>query len=186
MADDTTEPTTEVEAEQPTNEVEQPEAKAVETPSTESTTEGEEGQEPAKLSYEDLESALAVTRKESAGYRTRLRQMEDQLKGAKSSEEIEAIVATAVAEREAVELNLLREAVAARAGLPDALAEVLKGSTREELEEHAKVLSQFAPATETKPEPSGGLRPGSAGDEWFDKSPEELAAYVKKNPYFKR
>lgn len=176
VEDTPTEPTVE-----PTVEVE---GKAVEQPVEE--PKGGEDQESKKLSYEDLESALQATRKESAGYRTQLRTVEEKLQAAKTPEEIESIVATAVSEREAIEQGLLREAIAARAGLPDALAEVLKGSTREEMEEHAKVLAQFAPASEREPEPKGGLRPGSGSDDWLDKSPAELAAFVKSNPYFKR
>jgi len=62
--------------------------------------------------------------------------------------------------------------VASKAALPDDLAELLKGTTREELETHAKKLQQYAtPAAPASLR--GGLDPTDDGDTETD--PRELA-----------
>lgn len=98
---------------------------------------------------------------EAANYRTKLREAEDKLKDAKSLEEVDEIVNTLKAEREASERALLIENVALKNGLPNELAELLKGDTRDELEAHAQKLKKFAPSDEEDEDITleGGLTP---------------------------
>jgi DNA-directed RNA polymerase subunit F len=132
------------------------------------TTEPEE----STLSHDDAISALKKTRVEAASYRTKVRELEQKFEGAKTPEEIEALVAEMRSEREVSERTLVVENVALKHKLPDDLTQILTasstGKTREELEAHALILAKYAP-TEEEPEPdlSGGLRPGGS-DSSFD------------------
>lgn len=137
-------------------------------------TEGEKPEEEApKLSHEDALAALTATRTENASWRTKYRELEEKLSGAKSPEEVESIVKQMTTEREASEHNLTVELVATKAGLDEELAEVLTaasaGKTREELEKLAATLAKRMPAEAEEPEElHGGLDPSDAGSDAFD------------------
>ena len=122
---------------------------------------------------------LTRANSQAANYRTQLRDaearyrdLEARFEGAKTLDEFNAAVKELT---EAKEQNaaLVRENVAKAHGLPDDLAELLKGETREDLEAHAKKLAKYAPVERIEPELSGGLDPQVEPDE--NLSPGELA-----------
>ena len=100
---------------------------------------------------------------EAANYRTRLREAEARLDGAKTPEEYEQAVTDIKTRNADLEQQLARERVARKFGLPDDLAGRLTGATVEELEADARKLQKYsAPA-----EPvvlSGGLDPTDDSD----------------------
>lgn len=155
MTDETTAPTTDSGEEITEEEATEPTA----------PDESEEGDEKAKdeeqdsLSEEELSSALAKARKDAAKYRTRLRDVENQLSGMKSNEDVESLVESMREEREEAERALIRENVALKFGLPDKLAALLQGDDRAAIEAHAKELQEFAPSPRRSGEPRGGLDP---------------------------
>jgi hypothetical protein len=109
---------------------------------------------------------------EAANYRTKLREAEQRLGSAKSPGEVETALAELRDTNATLERQLLVRDVGSKAALPDDLAELLKGSTREELEAHAKKLQQYAtPAPPVSLR--GGLDPTDDGDTETD--PRELA-----------
>ena len=122
---------------------------------------------------------LTRANSQAANYRTQLRDaearyrdLEARFEGAKTLDEFNAAVKELT---EAKEQNaaLVRENVAKAHGLPDDLAELLKGETREDLEAHAKKLAKYVPVERIEPELSGGLDPQVEPDE--NLSPGELA-----------
>jgi hypothetical protein len=119
------------------------------------------------------EKELSRTRNEAAGYRTKLRDTEAQLSGAKSQADVDAAVAELKANNAKLERDLLVATVGE--GLPKELRELLKGDTEAELRAHAEVLKKFAPATEDQGPASlqGGLNPSKDSDA-FD--PEKFAS----------
>lgn len=136
--------------------------------------EGTEGQADENGSNDDgandvpaevLRANLTKANQEAARYRTRLREVEKALEGRKTEEEVQALLDGLTNERETAERSLLIENVALKFNLPEELAVVLQGSTREELETHAQTLAKFAPKTAGEEVPpgdlSGGLNPGS-------------------------
>ncbi|WP_405056971.1 hypothetical protein OG474_30055 [Kribbella sp. NBC_01505] len=103
---------------------------------------------------------IAKLRSENANSRVKAREAETKLSAAKTPEEFEAAVAEVKATNAELERRVLVSEAARKHKLPDELAEVLKGSTVEELEAHAKTLAKFAPAEQSEPEKlSGGLNP---------------------------
>ena len=120
------------------------------------------------------EKELSRTRDEAARYRTRLRDTESKLAGAKSQEDYDAAVAELKASNTKLERDLLVATVGV--GLPGELRELLKGETEAELKAHAEVLKKFIPATEGQSAPpaalQGGLDPSKDPDA-FD--PAEFA-----------
>jgi len=148
-----------------------------ETPAEgESTEESGEKPSPETELPEWAQGELKKVRGEAANYRTKLREVEKQLSEAKTPEEFESVrteLGTRIAE---LEHEILRSAVATEHKLPKELAAVLKGSTEEELTEHAKVLAKYAPVTEPDPESlSGGLNPGDGDDGDLPDDPRALA-----------
>jgi hypothetical protein len=151
----------------------------------ESGTEGNEGGDDTGSSNEEnseennseeevpvdvLRANLTKANQEAARYRTRLREVEKALEERKSPEEVEELIANLKTERESAERALLIENVALKHNLPNELAELLKGETREALEEHAKVLAKFAPKSNEGDEVppgdlDGGLNPGNDGND---------------------
>src|SRR5690606_28658996 len=128
--------------------------KAAEAGSDESDDEGD-GDLP-----ERVKNKLNKVNEEAKGLRVKLRQAEDKLKEAKTSEEVEAIVNQMTKDREESEQALLRENVALKFKLPETAAKRLAGATREELEADAKELAElFAAAAEEDPDLEGGLNP---------------------------
>lgn len=131
----------------------------------ESTEENESEDEGTKLSREDAIAALKKTRKSEAGYRTRLRELEQKLEQAKTPEEVESLVNETKKASAEETRALLVENVALAHKLPPELADALKGATREELEAHAKVLAKFAPDDDGEPDNlRGGLDPSDTDD----------------------
>ncbi|WP_230396564.1 hypothetical protein [Streptomyces blattellae] len=115
---------------------------------------------------------LAKVRNEAAGYRTRLRDAETRLSGAKSPEEFEAALADVKAKNADLERSILVSTVARRFDLPEALAGRLHCKTPEEMEADAKALqalvTQGSPATL-----GGGFDPSGEDDGEMD--PRKLA-----------
>jgi hypothetical protein len=106
---------------------------------------------------------LTSTRAEAANYRTKLRDAEAKLAGAKTPEEFEAAKAELSAKVAELEKSVTVATVARKFELPDELAALLKGDTPEELEACAKTLQKYATPAEPKAL-DGGLNPGTAGD----------------------
>lgn len=142
-----------------------------------------EGDKPEGESTEDApktfdEAYVKGLRTESAGYRTRLKEVEEKLATMKSTEEVDELVKTLKTERETSERNLLVENVALKFKLPEALAKRLSGDTREALEADAKELAAFAKSDEDGEEDTrleGGLSPRDR-----DSDPTNPAELAKK------
>lgn len=124
---------------------------------------------------------LSRVRREAARYRTERNDFRDKFKDAKSPEDVAALVAAHDAKTAALELDLTRERVARKAGLPDDLAERLRGSDETELEADAKALQKYAsPAKRGGDDPKGGLDPT---DEPEDTNYDELANDLRALSY---
>lgn len=130
---------------------------------------------------EVLREKLTKANSEAANYRTKVRELEKRLEGAKSEEDIAAIREEMKTERETSERALVVENVALKFELPEELQAVLQGKTREELEAHAKVLQKFVPSPkEVEPDDvSGGLDP-SDKDGAFDAVAESRKARARR------
>lgn len=139
-----------------------------------------EGEEKPPLSREDLEAALAETRREAAGYRTRLREAEERLGKAKTPEEFTAAVQEFQEKHRALEQELTRTKVATAHNLPNDLAALLKGETEDELKAHAKVLAKYAAPAVGVPagDLGGGLDPSDTTGDLESLTPAELAKRV--------
>lgn len=161
------------ESEQQTSEVESEQEQQVEEPS-------EEEGDKKKLTPEQLEAELERTRREAAARRTRVRELEQSLEGAKSPEEFEAAVNEYKAQIAALELSVARSDVARKYGLPDDLASALQGSDAAALEAHAKVLAKYVPSTNAE-DLQGGLAPNSGSD--ADEDPAKLARDARRRRY---
>jgi hypothetical protein len=167
MADEITE-------EQTTEETSQVETSTEETPAEEVTEETaqetteESTEEGETLSHDDALSALKKARKDAGNYRTKLRDLEAQFKDAKTPDEVQAVIDKLNEDNAKEATTLIRENVALKHGLPDDLAALISGSTREEMEASAKVLAKYAPANEDDPDLEGGLRPDNGPTETQD------------------
>ena len=117
-------------------------------------------------------------RTENADRRTRATTAETALKAAKTPEEF----ATALAEWTTKNTDLERELVGATYNLPDALTALLKGTSREELETHAKSLQLLIAAPPATGDLSGGLTPNS--DEDGESNPLALAKRANRTRQF--
>lgn len=164
----------------------EPEAEAVEVEGEENPPDTEAAEQvppiEEEVPAEVLRTNLTKANQEAARYRTRLREVEKALEERKTDEQIEELLDGLRNERETVERSLLIENVALKHGLPTELAELLKGSTREELDAHALVLAKFAPANENEEVPpgdlDGGLNPGNESND-SDLSPRDRVRKVK-------
>lgn len=119
------------------------------------------------LSPDDAREVARKARREAAKYRTKVRELEQKLENVESIEQVQELVTQIKQEAAAEAHRLLVENVALQHSLPADLAEALKGSTREELEAHAKVLAKYAPSGDPdvdRSKPTGGLTPGSSGE----------------------
>ncbi|MFF7254797.1 hypothetical protein [Streptomyces microflavus] len=121
---------------------------------------------------------LAKVRGEAAGYRTRLRDAETKLSGAKSPEEFEAALTEVKQKNAELERSLVVSSVARRFDLPEELAERLRGATPEELEADAKSLQSLL-APKAPPALGGGLDP-SEGDDDGEMDPRKLARRTRR------
>lgn len=122
------------------------------------------GDPPEDINGEDklpdwARKELTRARTEAANYRTKLRDAEGSLAKAKTPEEFEAAKAELTTRVAELERSVLVATAARKFGLPDELADVLKGATVEELEAHAKKLQKFVNGTD-EPRLGGGLNPG--------------------------
>ena len=153
---------------------EQAEQDAQQAESSEDTDSDEESDD-ADDANDDLpdwaRDKLTKANNEAAKYRKQLRDAQDKLKDAKTPADVAEITK---------ELNesiskLERDLVVATYRLPDDLASLVTGTTREEMEASAKVLKKYAPDDEDENprEVSGGLAPGEQGKS--RQSPGELA-----------
>lgn len=162
--DDENTETVEVEEESTEEATEEPTEGAEEESAEENT---EDADKESKLSPEDAAKALTKVRSEAANWRTKFRDLEKKLEAAKSPDQVEEIVTSMKAEREAAEHALIVENVGLKFNLPEELSSVLQGTTREELEAHAKTLAKFVAKKAPANDPKGGLNPTDE-DESFD------------------
>lgn len=141
--------------------------------------EGGDEEQPDDIPAEVLRANLTKANQEAANYRRRLREVEKALEGRKTEDEVNDLIESLKTERESVERTLLVENVALKHSLPEELASVLKGNSREELEAHAKVLAKFAPSNGGAPgDLDGGLNPGNDdSDDGLD--PRERVRKIK-------
>ncbi|WP_309242580.1 hypothetical protein [Streptomyces sp. KAI-26] len=121
---------------------------------------------------------LAKARGEAAGYRTRLRDAETKLSGAKSPEEFEAALTEVKQKNAELERSVLIGTVARKFDLPEELAGRLHGTTPEELEADAKSLQSLL-APKAPSALGGGLDP-SAGDDDGEMDPRKLARRTRR------
>ena len=112
-----------------------------------------------------LKSDLESTRREAAGRRVELRELEAKFKDAKTPEEVNAAIAEATKRSAALEAEVARERAARKHKLDDSLVEFLTGSTEELIEAQAAKLAALAPsaareqAVVTRQSPRGGVTP---------------------------
>lgn len=136
-----------------------------------SSEDDEDESHESSLSLDDAKKALAKVRKENAKLRVGNKGLLEKLEGAKTPEEVEQVIAEAKKDAVDTARSLLVENVALKKGLPEELAELLKGDTREELEAHAEKLAKFAPAQDQDVDPDdlqGGLDGSGDEDKSFD------------------
>lgn len=170
---------TQVEEQKPGTEAEKPAEQAAPEGAEQQSTEAE--QKPAEEAAETNETdeakdaelpdwartELSRVRGEAASYRTKLRDAEAKLEGAKTIEEFEAATAELKSANADLERQLTVTKLASKHGLPAELAELLKGDSPDELEAHAKQLAKFAPPSEEVPESlAGGVDPTQPGDKF--------------------
>lgn len=123
----------------------------------------------SKLSQKDALAALDKVRRSEAKYRTRLRELEERFKDAKTPEEHAAVIEELNKSNAKDSHDLLVENVSLRFGITPELQPFLQGSTREELVKSAEVLAKHANLTPpTDPDLSGGLDPNDDADDEFD------------------
>jgi hypothetical protein len=125
-----------------------------------------DGDHPDDALPEWARKRLTRANAEAANYRTRLREAETRLEGAKTAEEYEQAVTDIKTRNGELEQQLARERVARKYHLPDDLAGRLQGKTVEELEADAKALQKYAAPAEPVVL-SGGLDPAD-GTDGFD------------------
>lgn len=115
-------------------------------------------------------SEVEATRREAGNYRTQLREAQEQLKTAKTPEEI-AEITSAIEERATkAERATLIERLARTHSLPEENLEFLTGKTDEELTRQAEklakmsagVVAEVPPVVVTKVPLSGGVTPNDA------------------------
>lgn len=127
--------------------------------------EGVPEEHPLREHVKSLNAESAAKRIENRNLREANEKLQAQLTEAKTPEEFQAAVDEYKTKLSETQVEVLRERVARKFGLPDTLAERLRGSTEEELTADAESLKGFLgtptpPATPKTP-PSGGLNPGS-------------------------
>jgi hypothetical protein len=121
-----------------------------------------------------LKNDLESTRREAAGRRVELRELEAKFKDAKTPEEVNAAVAEATKRSAALEAEVARERAARKHKLDDSLVEFLTGATEEQIEAQAAKLAALAPSAAretvvvTRQTPRGGVTPS-------DSTPPEIS-----------
>jgi hypothetical protein len=112
-----------------------------------------------------LKNDLESTRREAAGRRVELRELEAKFKDAKTPEEVNAAIAEATKRSAALEAEVARERAARKHKLDDSLVEFLTGATEEQIEAQAAKLAALAPSAAretvvvTRQAPRGGVTP---------------------------
>lgn len=124
---------------------------------------------PLREHVKSLNAEAAAKRVENRSLRENVEQLQAQLAEAKTPEEFQAAVDEYKGKLEQTQAEVMRERVARKFNLPDALAERLRGSTEEELTADAESLRELIgeptpPATPKNP-PSGGLNPGNKAED---------------------
>ena len=112
-------------------------------------------------------------RREAAGRRVELRELEAKVKDLKTPEEVSAAIADAAKRSAQLEAEVARERAARKHKLDDSLVEFLTGATEEQIEAQAAKLAALAPSAPrtpvvTRQEPRGGVTPA-------DNAPPELS-----------
>ena len=134
-------------------------------------------------SPEVAKAEIERLRREAGSYRTQKKELEQQLQGAKSQEDIDA----AISEWQAKTAKLERENLVLQHGatLPETLRKYVQGDTEDEIK--ASVAELAATVTTKAPAPpsrvGGGLTPGAEAPVT---DPAKLAAQVRKNSRFPR
>ena len=141
------------------------------------STEGEEGSEkpssklwegvpeehPLRDHVKSLNAENAAKRVENRNLQTANDELQGKLKDAKTPEEFQAAISEYTSKVDEAKTEALRERVARQHGLPDPLADRLRGTTEEELVADAVALQSLvgpaAPAPTPRNAPSGGLKP---------------------------
>lgn len=126
--------------------------------------EAEQNQDPYAGLPEEfawLKNDLEATRREAAGRRVELRELQDKTKDAKTPEEFAAAVADAARKSTELEVELARERVARKHNLDDELLEFLTGKSSEEIEAQAVKLAALKPPVvpASRPALRGGVNP---------------------------
>lgn len=175
--DDSTTEQTEVEGQEPASTEEEAGSAEEQEPTDADGADADEDKDDEGLDPK-VKAKMSKLRGEAAGWRTQVRDLQRQLAEAVKPEDLEAVKAQAAEQIKAYE----RDLVLAKHPLPEELAALLKGDTREELEAHAKALSKFV-----TPEPSdddgdldGGLDP-SDRDGSFDPRAEAKRIRARRN-----
>lgn len=139
---------------------------AVDQAATETSAEPQP-QAPADEVPQWARRELEKVRSEAAGYRTRLRDVEQQLE-------------TRVSELTSAQSDLERQVLIAQAArrhqLPDDLAALVQGADAEAIEAHAATLARYAGGTHEPGPVSGGLNPTDTDEGGFDPVAVALAA----------
>ncbi|GLZ81403.1 hypothetical protein Afil01_62100 [Actinorhabdospora filicis] len=120
-----------------------------------------------------LRDRLTRANAEAAGFRVRLRELEEKLSGLDDPAEIRTALDAERAKTAALELDLARAELAAQYGLPAPVAAALNGSDRDALEAAAKTVAAHIAAA-APAALSGGLDPSTPGDDGPG-DPRELA-----------
>jgi hypothetical protein len=155
----------------PTEQPQDPTDADTDTPTTENPNPDDGGGQVDELP-EWARKRLTKANAEAANYRTRLREAEARLDGAKTAEEYEQAVTDIKTRNAELEQQVARERIARKYGLPDDLAERLRGANVAELEADAKALQKYAAPAEPVVL-RGGLDPADDGDTETD--PRALA-----------
>ena len=110
-----------------------------------------------------VKSDLESTRREAASRRVEVRKLEEQLKDAKTPEDVTKAVEEAAKRSTELEAELARERAARKHKLDDEFLEFLTGATPEQIESQAAKLAALAPKTVvTKSNPRGGVTPSDS------------------------
>jgi hypothetical protein len=134
-------------------------------------TPGDIAKEPkAPRTPEEYETEIQKLRKESAGYRTKLREAEPLVKAAQEAEEANKTevqrAQDAIAAEKKEKEQILLELLAVRYNVPEDLQDLIGSGSREQMEANAARLgAHTAPPTSTPPpsnRPVEGLRPGAS------------------------
>lgn len=152
----------------------------------ENGNEGTGSEKETELTPEQLKKELEKVRKEAANTRVKLRETEERLSKAKTTEEFEAARAELANENAKLARELLIERLTkgdpanSVPPIPAELLPLMTGATEEELTAQAELLRKTLPADQKQKTPpanlGGGLK-GTKGDDGFD--PKEMARLAR-------